>query len=136
MSQQIYNKFSNNLKDLTGQKFGRLLVLYRGENDKTGHTRWYCLCECGKECLVYKDALLNGKQRSCGCLKNEISHIPKGKTKNQYDLSGEYGIGITHNTKREFYFDLEDYDKIKGYCWREDCNGYIITNKNKNTIRI
>jgi hypothetical protein len=35
---------------------------------------------------------------------------------NKYDLSGEFGIGYT-NKGEEFYFDLEDYDKIKNYCW-------------------
>ena len=39
------------------------------------------------------------------------------KKYNKYDLSGEYGIGWTSNTNQEFYFDLEDYDKIKDYCW-------------------
>ncbi len=33
-------------KDLTGQKFGRLTVLYRTEN-KSKMTRWVCECECG-----------------------------------------------------------------------------------------
>lgn len=37
----------------------------------------------------------------------------------KYDLSGEYGIGWTTNTNKEFYFDLEDYDKIKDYAWYE-----------------
>lgn len=41
------------------------------------------------------------------------------KRYNEYDLSGEYGIGYCTNTGREFYFDLEDYDKIKEYCWYE-----------------
>ncbi len=41
------------------------------------------------------------------------------KKTNKYDLSGEYGIGWTSNTNEEFYFDLEDYDKIKDYCWRK-----------------
>lgn len=35
---------------------------------------------------------------------------------NTYDLSGEYGIGYTSKGEK-FYFDLEDYDKIKDYCW-------------------
>lgn len=40
------------------------------------------------------------------------------KKYNQYDLeSYEYGIGWTSNTNEEFYFDLEDYDKIKDICW-------------------
>lgn len=41
----------------------------------------------------------------------------KRKTKlNKYDLTGEYGIGYT-SKGYEFYFDLEDYDKIKDYTW-------------------
>lgn len=36
---------------------------------------------------------------------------------NKYDLSGEYGVGYTSNTNEPFYFDLEDYDKIKQYTW-------------------
>ena len=42
------------------------------------------------------------------------------KKYNRYDLSGEYGIGWTTNTNKEFYFDIEDYEKIKNYCWVED----------------
>ena len=43
-------------------------------------------------------------------------------------MSGDYGIGWTSNTNEEFYFDLEDYDKIKDYCWYEAGNHYIETN--------
>jgi hypothetical protein len=42
------------------------------------------------------------------------------KKYNEYDLSGEYGVGWTSNTNREFYFDLEDYDRIKEFCWCEN----------------
>ena len=39
------------------------------------------------------------------------------KKYNKYDLkSFEYEVGYT-NKGQEFYFDLEDYDKIKDYCW-------------------
>lgn len=44
---------------------------------------------------------------------------------NRYDLSGEYGIGYTSKGE-EFYFDLEDYDKIKDYTWYINKNGYVI----------
>ena len=60
---------------------------------------------------------------SCGCLHSEISS-KVNRRYNAYDLSGEYGIGYT-NTGKVFYFDLEDYDKIKDYCWTENGNGYI-----------
>ena len=36
------------LKDLTGQRFGRLTVVARGENTKDGKSRWVCDCDCGK----------------------------------------------------------------------------------------
>ena len=45
--------------------------------------------------------------------------------RNEYDLSGEYGIGYTCNG--EFYFDLEDFDKIKNYCWYINWYGYVTT---------
>ena len=130
---KIDKRFGNTpatFKDLTGQRFGRLVVLYRAPKGNTKHVRWYCKCDCGTECIVYKDALLSGRQVSCGCYNREkCKGILKERQMNKYDLSGEYGIGYTHNTNKEFYFDLEDYDKIKNFCWREDSNGYIITNK-------
>lgn len=42
-------------------------------------------------------------------------------------MSGEYGIGYT-NKGETFYFDLEDYDKIKDYCWSFNEFGYLRAN--------
>ena len=39
------------------------------------------------------------------------------ENQNKYSLNGEYGVGYTLNTNEPFYFDLEDYDKIKNYRW-------------------
>lgn len=44
--------------------------------------------------------------------------------KNIYDLSGEFGIGYDVNGN-SFYFDLEEYDKIKEYYWYQHPFGYI-----------
>lgn len=55
---------------------------------------------------------------------------PWNKKENIYDLCGEFGIGWTSNTNEEFYFDLEDYDKIKDYCWIKAKNGYAVANIN------
>ena len=54
---------------------------------------------------------------------------------NKYDLSGEYGIGYDSNGQK-FYFDLEDYDKIKDYCWYVDPYGYVTTIDRKINKRI
>lgn len=52
--------------ELTGKRFGKLLVLRRGEN-KGVHARWVCKCDCGKESLTWGSALRGGLSRSCGC---------------------------------------------------------------------
>lgn len=58
----------------------------------------------------------------------------KKKKYNEYILSGEYGIGYTTNTKHQFYFDLEDYDKIKDVCWYENTEGYLCGRYKNNKI--
>lgn len=46
-------------------------------------------------------------------------------------MSGEYGIGYTTKGE-EFYFDLEDYEKIKNYCWLINNRGYASCTVRKN----
>ena len=75
-----------------------------------------CRCDCGNPTIVRLKDLRSGKTQSCGCLQFKT---------NKYDLSGEYGIGYTSNTNEPFYFDLEDYDKIKDYCWIVKNNYYV-----------
>ena len=58
--------------DLTGKKFGRLTVIERVENDKEGHTRWLCRCDCGSQRIVLGKCLKNGHTQSCGCLNKEV----------------------------------------------------------------
>lgn len=119
--------------DLTGQRFDRLLVIKRVENyinNKYQVAQWLCLCDCGNEVIVRSDSLRSGKVRSCGCLHKESASKQGSKNKkyNTYDLSGEYGIGYTYKGE-EFYFDLEDYDKIKDYRWYIDKYGYVVARK-------
>lgn len=116
-----------NFKDITGQKYGKLTVIKRIENDKYGNAMWNCRCDCGGSIDVLGTNLRSGTVRSCGCLHAEIMRGTKHK-ENMYDLTGEYGIGYTYNTNQEFYFDLDDYEKIKSYCWLENDQGYIIAN--------
>lgn len=69
---------------LLGQKFGRLVVVDRAENDKANHSRWVCQCSCGAVKTVGARHLLSGNTQSCGCLRNEMSvktHMTHGDTK-------------------------------------------------------
>ena len=39
------------------------------------------------------------------------------KKRNKYIIKDDYVIGFTNNTNKEFYFDLEDYDKVSQCSW-------------------
>lgn len=107
------------LRDLTGRKFERLTVLHKDGKDEQEKTLWECQCDCGNVVSVVHNQLTSKNVQSCGCLHSDRVR-ERLKKYNKYDLSGDYGIGWTTNTNVEFYFDLEDYDKIKDYCWIED----------------
>lgn len=122
---------SKTRENLIGQRFGMLTVVGQGEDyvkpNGAHETKWICQCDCMEHNIVNARGyqLKNGTITSCGCFRKELMSNLKHKI-NQYDLSGEYGVGWTSNTNQEFYFDLDDYDKIKDYCWYEHIgkNGY------------
>lgn len=63
--------------DLTGRRFGRLLVLMRAPN-KSGvkNAMWLCRCDCGITKAMRGDTLKNRDARSCGCHAREVaSHL-------------------------------------------------------------
>lgn len=119
-------------EDMTGWKMwehgvpdSKIIVIGRVDDyiePKSGrhHARYLCRCRCGssKDIIAKASKVKHGEIKSCGCLMVEKS-IEANRKYNKYDLSGDYGIGWTINTNKEFYFDLEDYDKIKDYGWSE-----------------
>ena len=54
-------------EDLTGRRFGMLLVL--GPEKGPGRTLWRCRCDCGREKLIRPENLRSGATGSCGCAK-------------------------------------------------------------------
>lgn len=108
-------------EDLTGKTFGRLKVLRQAEDhiqpNGKHYAKWVCECGCENHTIieVLGRSLKSNATQSCGCL-----HIDKLKKYNQYDYSREYGVGYCSNTGSEFYFDWEDFGKIKDYCWSEN----------------
>ena len=57
--------------DLTGERFGRLVVLHREPNKTFGNTLWFCRCDCGNTSIAQGGTLRNGGILSCGCLHRE-----------------------------------------------------------------
>ena len=108
----------------------RITVLRQTEDviEKNGKrvAQWLCECNCENHTIFATrgSTLRTGETKSCGCLAQELSSI-RLKKYNDYQLNledenGLYGIGYCTNTGREFYFDMDDYDKIKDYSWCEN----------------
>lgn len=59
------------IRDKTGMRYGRLLVLYPGERPRKGKIMWVCVCDCGTTKSISANCLQRGVTRSCGCLRRE-----------------------------------------------------------------
>lgn len=79
-------------KDLTGQRFGKLVVIKQAEDyilpSGIHEAQWLCKCDCKNEVVVRRAYLQNGHTTTCGCF-----------WKNEYDLTGEYGLVILTKVK-------------------------------------
>lgn len=74
----------NRIIDITGQKFGKLTVLYPSDKNGNNDTIWHCKCDCGNECDVGGKNLRSGHTTSCGCRRSEAMSETFFK-----DLSGQ-----------------------------------------------
>lgn len=116
--------------DIIGRKYGRLTVVdcYKVDNKK-----WICKCDCdcGNKTEVLKYNIMQGKVKSCGCLRTETI-IKRSKRYNKYKFEQDYGIGYDCNNN-VFYFDKDDFEKIRDISWRvhqDGCvMGYLANNK-------
>ena len=63
--------------NLTGQRFGRLLVIEEIEPRRDAknriYHRWKCKCDCGNFVNVTTNNLKGNHSRSCGCLQSEVA---------------------------------------------------------------
>ena len=99
--------------DLTGQRFGKLVVNRKTNNPYPGnrHTYWLCDCDCGKtDVLVDGENLKSGKISSCGCLGNSKGEVAiiNLLTQNQISFIKEktFDNCIYQDTQRKARFDF------------------------------
>jgi len=89
--------------DLTGQRFGRLVVLYESEERKGGRVTWHCRCDCGNEVDIRGGDLTSGRTTSCGCYKRE--RTAEARTVHGMNRRGErhpvYGVWAAILTRCE-----------------------------------
>lgn len=126
---------SRNGIDETGNKYGKLTVLYRSDKTDGSHIFWHCKCDCGNECDINGTNLRLGISTNCGCERsvgelkiNNILKEHKINFKREYtfeNLLGSSGgrlrfdFGILDSNNNLLY--LIEYDGIQHY--KEDCFG-------------
>lgn len=111
------------LIDLTGQRFGRLVVIKRasdhikpsGQKEKM----WACQCDCGNQIISSYTNLTSGNTKSCGCYK-----IHRTKECLTEDLTGQRFGMLTVIEKVE-----NKNGRVTWKC-KCDCGGIRISNAN------
>ena len=61
------------VKDITGKRFGKLVVAGFAGYGQTGRQRislWKCRCDCGNTCIAQGYLLKSGRRKSCGCIRS------------------------------------------------------------------
>lgn len=59
------------LIDLTGRRFGRLVVVERAGSNERKHATWLCKCDCGETIILPSNNLCSGNTKSCGCFNSQ-----------------------------------------------------------------
>ena len=101
--------------DLTGQRFGKLVVLEEdgfitGTNGK--HRRlWKCKCDCGNICSIQHQYLTYGDTKSCGCI-NSVGNMTINRLLTlahiNFDTEYEFSDCICNTMPYKFDFALKD----------------------------
>jgi len=106
------------MKNIIGNKYGKLTVISEHSKTRNGHKRYTCICDCGNNCNVLGTHLIQGNTKSCSCDR------PIGKTHKQWtgfeEISGDFWNQLQRNAngskgRRQLVFNLEKEDLWKLY---------------------
>lgn len=82
--------------NLIGERFGKLTVVSRENNNSHGGAMWLCQCDCGNACVVDSGNLRKGRQKSCGCLRHREAW---NRTHNESNCTRLYRIWTGMKTR-------------------------------------
>lgn len=86
----LRNEGGKEVRDITGQRFGKLVAIRENGRTKQGQAMWLCKCDCGNEKTIATSSLVNGLTKSCGCYNRE-----RTREKNY-----KHGNAMRHNKTR------------------------------------
>jgi hypothetical protein len=103
--------------DLTGQRFGRWVVLSRAPRTKK-QIQWNCRCDCGRLRVVAGDTLILARTKSCGCYKAKLLSL-KTRIHGESEFAKK-GSGRPVTVTREY----RAWCSMKQRCFNENCKAY------------
>lgn len=103
-----------NIKNLVGNRYGRLTIISHAGSDKYRNATFNAICDCGNTIVVASHAVQAGRVQSCGCLKTDMLKARRKR-------SIEYGPKRRVGRPTEFF--QEDIDRVialynEGYSYR------------------
>ena len=114
----------SNFKDITGQRYGKLIALNKTDTRSNKTIVWRCQCDCGNISYASQGNLKSGKSKSCGCLRGEkMSNTRK---------SLEYAEGTLIPMLNDKIYSTNS-SGVRGICWDNRSNKWraYITLKGK-----
>lgn len=127
--------------DLTGKRFGRLIVTKEIKKRRNSLIYWECLCDCGSIAIKAGKTLKNGRTRSCGCLHSEqaIENIKNYNNDNEVQIwskrevyGGYIEIKTPEGWAREHVYEIEK--KIGRKLGKNEIVHHVDGNKKNNEI--
>lgn len=92
------------IKDLSGQRFGKLVALSICGRNKNNAVIWLCKCDCGNYVEVLSISLIAGHTKSCGCMKGyKKKHGDSGSRLYRVWISMKQRCQNSKNKAYQFY---------------------------------
>lgn len=114
--------------DLSGQRFGKLVVIgrvpgYKLPNGKSG-VRWKCVCDCGKETYSDSWSLTHGEKTTCGCNAHDLLSASMKRTHEKHpEIAINFKkMATTHGESKTRLYRI--WSGMKSRCVNPSCAGY------------
>jgi hypothetical protein len=104
--------------NLSGKRFGRLVVLCRLSKRSWGSLLWKCKCDCGELVNINGASLRYGRTLSCGCLMRELCSKANTRTDAARNKVWSMYLNHAHTLSLTFKLSAKQFDKlIFGKCY-------------------
>lgn len=115
------------IKDITGERFGKLVAVKNVGVNKHKRALWLCKCDCGNECVVTSQELNKGEECDGFMVAH---HLENYKNNEDLRLDTNNGVCLCEQCHKEFHKWMGG-NKIE--CTKED---YITFKDAMNTKQV